>query len=173
MAYTPLEEKIEAIIRPSLEGLGFTLVRVRLLESVGKHQKTLQIMAERTSDGSMLMDDCVEVSRTISALLDVEDPIDSEYTLEVGSPGMDRPLLKLADFEKYKGYTIKLSTTESVEGRKKFRGILEGVDGDDILLVLNDGSNKRVRVPHALVHASNLIITDEMIKAASRKAATN
>lgn len=173
MAYTPLEEKIEAIIRPAVEGFGFTLVRIRLLESSGKHPKTLQIMAERTSDGSMTMEDCVEISRTISALMDVEDPIDGEYNLEVGSPGMDRPLVTLADFEKYKGSAIKISTTEPIDARRKFKGILNGVEGDEILVTLNDGSNKQLRIPHGIVHASNLIITDEMIKAASKKSATN
>jgi ribosome maturation factor RimP len=173
MAYTPLEEKIEAIIRPSIEGMGFTLVRVRLSESVSKHPKTLQIMAERTSDGSMVVDDCAEISRTVSALLDVEDPISGEYNLEVSSPGMDRPLVTLADFKKYKGYAIKLSTTDAVDDRRKFKGKLEGVDGDDILLALTDGSNKTCRIPYALVHSSKLVITDEMIKAATKKSAAN
>jgi ribosome maturation factor RimP len=169
MTQTPLEQSIEEIITPSLNSMGFEVVRVRLMESKGKRGKTLQIMAER-QDGSMSLEDCVEVNNTVSTLLDVEDPINGEYNLEISSPGMDRPLVKLSDFEKYTGYEIRLSTNEPVDGQRKFRGKIKAVEQEDILLALSDGSGKESRIPYGLVHSAQLIITDEMLKKAVKKA---
>ena len=125
IAKAPFDQRIAAIIQPSMEGLGFELVRLRMMS--GK-KITLQIMAERP-DGTMEVEDCAELSRNISAILDVEDPIADEYTLEVSSPGIDRPLTRLADFDRWEGYEAKLETDELIDGRKRFKGILAGTEG--------------------------------------------
>ncbi|NDF11294.1 MAG: ribosome maturation factor RimP [Proteobacteria bacterium] len=162
MPATELELQIESLVRPPLDAMGFTLVRVRFLD--GKSPRTLQIMAERTKDGSMSMEDCVTVNNAISTLLDVEDPIQGEYNLEISSPGMDRPLVRPVDFEKYTGYKIKLTATETIDGRKRFKGKLTGFKDDTIYIELTE-EKIEAQVPYSKLDHANIIITDEMLKA--------
>ncbi|SLN19208.1 Ribosome maturation factor RimP [Oceanibacterium hippocampi] len=142
--------------------MGFELVRVRLAE--GK-RATLQIMAERP-DGTMGIDDCAEVSRVVSALLDVEDPIESAYHLEVSSPGIDRPLTRRKDFERWAGFEAKLETVELIDGRKRFRGELLGVEGDEVMIRADDAGETAVRrVPLEAIDKASLVLTDALIAA--------
>jgi ribosome maturation factor RimP len=162
LAKAPVDRRIAAIVLPVVEGLGFELVRVRLMAG---RRTTLQIMAERPS-GRMEIEDCAVLSRELSAVLDVEDPIDREYSLEVSSPGIDRPLTRLSDFERWKGYVAKLETDEMIGGRKRFKGELVGVSGDDVVIRLEDGE---ARAPFSALIDAKLVLTDELI-AASLKA---
>ncbi len=152
---------IENVIAPSVRALGFDLIRVRC-SSGGS--PTLQIMAERP-DGTMTIEDCAELSRAISALLDVEDPIKGEYDLEVSSPGLDRPLVRLVDFERYTGFETKLETREPMsdqDGRRRFRGRILEVSEDTVSLQCEE---KQVSIPFENIMSARLILTDELIKA--------
>ncbi|WP_448192089.1 ribosome maturation factor RimP [Azospirillum sp. sgz301742] len=153
--------RIEQIIAPSVEALGYEIVRVLLL---GGQRPTLQIMAERSDGAPMTVEDCADISRSVSALLDVEDPIAGAYTLEVSSPGLDRPLTRLKDFERFAGFTAKLETRLAIDGRKRFKGTLTGIEGDDVLL---DSEIGPTRVPFDNVLRAKLVITDELLRAAS------
>lgn len=153
--------RIEQIIAPSVEALGYEIVRVLLL---GGQRPTLQIMAERIDGAPMTVEDCADISRSVSALLDVEDPIAGAYTLEVSSPGLDRPLTRLKDFERFAGFTAKLETRLAIDGRKRFKGTLKGVEGEEILL---DAEGGPARVTFDNVLRAKLVITDELLRAAS------
>jgi ribosome maturation factor RimP len=144
--------------------MGFNLVQVKLND--GKN-RLLQIMAERP-DGSMSLDDCEKVSRQISAVLDVEDIIDSAYRLEVGSPGIDRPLVKLSDFEDYKTHTAKIETILPIHGRKRFTGNLKGIEGENIIIAVD---KEEFVIPHRDIQAAKLVLTDALIKAHQKKTA--
>lgn len=157
LAKTPMDEKIARVIGASVEAMGFDLVRVRLM---GGQRPTLQVMAEKP-DGTMDVDDCADLSHALSALLDVEDPIDGEYVLEVSSPGIDRPLTRLADFDRWKGYEAKLELRDAVDGRKRYRGALAGVEGENVLLDATEG--ERVSLAFAELGDAKLVLTDELI----------
>jgi ribosome maturation factor RimP len=159
LAKAPVDRRIAEVIRPTVEGMGFELVRVRLM---GGKRITLQIMAERP-DGRMEVDDCAALSHALSAVLDVEDPIDREYSLEVSSPGIDRPLTRPVDFERWKGWIAKLETDELIDGRKRFSGALEGLDGDEVLIALDGGT--QARIPFAALADAKLVLTDALIEA--------
>ncbi len=159
-----LAEQIEALIAPSIADMGFDLVRVLLLE--GRSGQTLQIMAERP-DGSMSLDDCAMISRQISAVLDVEDAIAAAYRLEVSSPGIDRPLVKLADYVAYVGHAAKIETALPIHGRKRFAGNLKAVEGNDIIITVD---NKDHVLPFADISAAKLVLTDRLIKEHQAKA---
>ena len=150
---------VETMIRPSLGDMGFEIVRI-LLMSGGQRQK-LQIMAER-ADGSLSIDDCAEISRTVSALLEVEDPIAGAYDLEVSSPGIDRPLTRLKDFERYSGFEARVELRLGQDGQRRFRGRLQGLDGDTILL--RDGEGRDWRLPFADLARAKLILTDDLLE---------
>lgn len=150
---------VETMIRPSLGDMGFEIVRI-LLMSGGQRQK-LQIMAERP-DGSLSIDDCAEISRTVSALLEVEDPIAGAYDLEVSSPGIDRPLTRLKDFERYSGFEARVELRLGQDGQRRFRGRLQGLDGDTILL--RDGEGRDWRLPFADLARAKLILTDDLLE---------
>jgi len=156
--------EVERLIAPAIEAMGYDIVRVLLS---GGDRLCLQIMAERRSDGSMNVDDCAEVSRAAAAILDVEDPIDSAYTLEVSSPGIDRPLTRLADFDRFAGFEARVETTLPVDDRRRFRGRLLGVRGEDIAMVCEEAE---ILLPFDAVHKAKLVLTDELI-AASQQAA--
>jgi ribosome maturation factor RimP len=158
LAKAPLDRRIADIIAPTVEALGFALVRVRVM---GGRRQTLQVMAERP-DGRMEVDDCADLSRALSALLDVEDPIDREYTLEVSSPGIDRPLTRLDDFERWKGWTARLETDELIGGRKRFKGDLVGIEGDQVLVEIEEGE---IALPFAALSDAKLVLTDDLIEA--------
>jgi len=130
IAKAGIDRRMAEVITPVIEDMGFELVRVRLM---GGNTKTLQIMAERP-EGGIEVDDCAAISTAISATLDVEDPIEDPYTLEVSSPGIDRPLTRLKDFDVWEGYQAKLETAEMIDGRRRFKGVLQGTeDGDGLI----------------------------------------
>ena len=154
--------RVREAIEPSLVAMGFDLVRVRL---TGGQRPVLQVMAERP-DGSMTVDDCAEVSRAVSAILDVEDPITGAYTLEVSSPGIDRPLVRLNDFERFKGFEARIDLNEPVDGRKRLKGRLIGVTGETVHLVTETGE---MDLPFAAIATAKLLLTDELIAAALKR----
>jgi ribosome maturation factor RimP len=156
-----IAERIAGMIEPALTGMGYGLVRVQLS---GAARLTLQIMAERTDGENMTVDDCADISRAVSALLDVEDPIDAAYSLEVSSPGIDRPLVKAADYERWAGFEARIETAQPVDGRKRFRGRLIGLAGDQVKLRLDDGAD--AAVPLAVISRAKLMLTDDLIEAA-------
>jgi len=155
-----LQERVGAIIEPSLTGMGYALVQVRLMES--NHRRTLQIMAERVDNKNMTVDDCAAISHQVSALLDVEDPISGAYSLEISSPGIDRPLIKLADFERYKTHDAKVETKLPVNARKRFKGVIAGIEGDDVLIKLPEGDVSRIAIEN--IQSAKLLLTDRLIK---------
>ena len=159
--------RIAALLAPSVEALGFTIVRVKMMG--GKRSPTLQVMAERTDQAEMRVDDCASLSRAISALLDVEDPIAGSYLLEVSSPGIDRPLTRLADFERFEGHEAKLETVRPIGRRKRFRGRLMGIDGDCVRVELNDGSEEVADIPFAELAEAKLVLTDALIAATQKR----
>ncbi|CCG41913.1 ribosome maturation factor RimP [Magnetospirillum molischianum] len=155
-----LQSRLEALIGPSLDAMGYDLVRVQLQ---GNQRLTLQIMADRKDGAAMGVEDCVGISRSLSALLDVEDPISGAYTLEVSSPGVDRPLTRAKDFVQWAGFEVKLESAQPIEGRKRFRGRLVGLDdADAVRLVVETGE---VAIPLADVRGAKLVLTDELIRA--------
>jgi ribosome maturation factor RimP len=156
-----IAERIAQMIEPVLTDMGYELVRVQLS---GATRLTLQVMAERSDKGGMTVDDCADISRAISALLDVEDPIDAAYSLEVSSPGIDRPLVKPADYERWAGFEARIETALPIDGRKRFKGRLIGLSGDDVKLRLDDGQD--AAVPLAAISRAKLMLTDDLIEAA-------
>lgn len=163
-----LIEQIEALITPSANALGYDIVQVRFNEAAKR--RTLQIMAERSSDKLMTLDDCEKLSRTLSALLDVEDTIQGRYALEVGSPGIDRPLTRPEDFETYKGFDARVDMALPIEGRKRFTGHLLGRKGDEVLLKV-DGRDWAL--PLAGIQSAKLVLTDALIKASQAQVKLN
>ena len=156
-----LTARVAAIIAPSIEAMGYELVRVHLL---GGRSPVLQVMAERADRAAMTVDDCAAISRAVSALLDVEDPIDGSFALEVSSPGIDRPLARRVDFERFAGHLARVETRSPVDGRKRFRGVVRGLDGDAVVLELEQG--ERTLVPFAEIQRAKLVLTDELLAAA-------
>ena len=159
-----LVEKLQALIEPTVEAAGFELVRVAFFP---QPSPTLQIMVEDPATGQMLVDDCATVSEHISALLDETDPIEGEYALEVSSPGIDRPLTRLKDFERWAGHLAKveLQTAREINGtdRRRFQGPLAGIDGEDILIVVDDLG--KISLPFAEIRVAKLLLTDALIAA--------
>lgn len=156
---TVLEERIEQLISPAIAAAGFELVRIRM---TGKETKTLQIMAERP-DHTMSAEDCATLSRTLSPILDEADPIAGQYRLEISSPGIDRPLVRLKDFHEWQGYEAKIELDRMIEGRKKFKGVLAGVEDENICLDV-EGEDETALIPFAWVHSAKLVLTDELIR---------
>jgi ribosome maturation factor RimP len=154
---------ITTMIAPSLEAMGYRLVRVAF---TGGRRPTLQIMAERRDEAAMSVDDCADISRTVSALLDVADPIPVAYALEVSSPGIDRPLIERDDFARYAGYEAKIEMANLIDGRKRFRGRLLGVADDAVRVALAD---REVALPLADVVRAKLVLTDELLAAARKQ----
>jgi ribosome maturation factor RimP len=163
-----LAAKVAALIEPALQDGGFRLVRVAI---TGQDGKTLQVMAERP-DGTMTIEDCQVVSRDISPLLDVHDPIAGAYRLEVSSPGIDRPLVRPSDFEDWAGYEAKIELKEPVDGRKRFRGMLEGFEGGEVRIEVDLDADGRqvIGLPVELVLDAKLMLTDDAIREALRRA---
>ena len=162
MAEPALAGRIDALIAPALEAMGYAVVRVRLS---GSKRRTLQVMAERMDGRNMTVDDCTEISRSISAILDVEDPIRGAYTLEVSSPGIDRPLTQLKDFDRFAGHHAKVELTEPIDGRRRFKGRIEGREDGRIRLALTDGV---VSLPFEGIANAQLILTDDLIAASQQ-----
>ncbi len=157
VAKASMDRRIAEIIAPVIEDLGFELVRVRLM--AGK-TRTLQIMAERP-DGGIEVDDCARISTAVSAILDVEDPIEDNYTLEVSSPGIDRPLTRLKDFDTWAGYEAKLETAEMFDGRRRFKGTLAGTEGSEVLIEIAEGT---IGLQFDWLTEAKLVLTDELIR---------
>ena len=161
---TGIDARVAQLIEPVLNSEGFRLVRVRLS---GQNGATLQIMAER-ADGTMTVEDCEVLSRMISPILDVEDPIDRKYHLEVSSPGIDRPLVRRSDFAKWRGHIAKVETSIMVGGRKRFRGTITDVEPDNVTLFRDQpsmGDENTNVIPFSAVAEASLILTDDLIRA--------
>jgi ribosome maturation factor RimP len=154
-------ESVGELIEPTLQAMGYALVRVSLAGGISR--PTLQVMAERIDGAGMSVDDCADISEAVSAILDVEDPIASAYVLEVSSPGIDRPLVKKDDYERFAGFEARFETTEPVSGRKRFRGKLLGAASDAVRVKLDTG--EEVEVPLARIAKAKLVLTDELIAA--------
>ena len=161
IAKTAIDKRLASILTPLIEGMGFELVRLRLMRG---QTLTLQNMAERP-DGSISVDECGEISAAVSALMDVEDPIEDNYALEVSSPGIDRPLTRLKDFDTWAGYEAKLETTEMIDGRRRFKGELAGVEADEVLINLDTDGGEPVTIGLQFDWLSDakLVLTDELI----------
>ena len=153
--------QLEPILTPAIEAAGFKLVRLRLL---GGKRKTIQVMAERP-DGTMTVEDCERLSRDLSPALDVEDPMDRAYNLEVSSPGIDRPLVRRSDFERWSGHLAKIELTRPLDGRRRFKGRLVGLDGERAGIETDaaDGPTT-VWVPLADVDEARLVLTDALVR---------
>lgn len=166
IAETGMDARIAAIVEPVLVDMGYRLVRVRLTSQNGS---TLQIMAERR-DGTMTVEDCEEISRALSPVLDVEDPIDGTYHLEISSPGIDRPLVSRSDFADWSGHLAKIETTIAVDRKRRFRGRIADVD-DSGFAVEIDGAEPGpiVRIGFDAVREARLIVTDDLVREALRK----
>lgn len=154
-----LEERIEKLVGPAVEAAGFELVRIRM---TGKEVKTLQIMAERP-DRTMSAEDCASLSRRLSPILDEADPISGAYRLEISSPGIDRPLVRLKDYHDWQGYEAKIELDRMIEGQKKFKGVLAGVDGENIGLDI-EGEAETALIPFAWIQSAKLVLTDDLIR---------
>ncbi len=163
-ASNPLEEKIIGLIEPAAADLGYAIVRVRLS---GLKRKRLQIMAERVADGQMGIDDCTRLSRALSPVLEASDPIKGEYDLEMSSPGIDRPLVRLEDFARFTGHEAKVELAIGIDNQRKFRGDIVGVEGSDIRLKHEHGE---ARFPFAHVANARLMLTDRLIEEDLRRA---
>jgi len=157
IAKTAMDRRMTEIIIPVLEDMGYELVRLRLM---GGEVATLQIMADKP-EGGIEVDDCAAISNAVSAVLDVEDPITDAYTLEVSSPGIDRPLTRLKDFEAFEGYEAKLETSELIDGRKRFKGQLAGIEDDEVLINVSEGT---IGLKFDWLAEAKLVLTDELIK---------
>ena len=165
---TGIDARIALIVQPVLRAIGFRLVRIRLS---GQNGLTLQIMTER-EDGTMTVQDCEEVSRAVSPALDVDDPIEKAYHLEVSSPGIDRPLVRKSDFGNWIGHIVKMETSIMVADRKRFRGKIAEVDEESVLIQRDQaayGEEPTVRVPFEAISDARLILTDDLIRDALSK----
>ncbi len=161
IAKTAIDRRLAEIITPVIEDLGFELVRVRLQ---GGKTATLQIMADRP-EGGINVDDCAEISTAVSATLDVQDPIEENYHLEVSSPGIDRPLTRMKDFESFEGYEARLDLNQPIDGRKRFKGTLAGTEGTEVLINIEDqGATQTIGLEFDLLADAKLVLTDELIK---------
>ncbi len=156
-----LSERIEALVNPPLQGLGYATVLVKLTEA--HKRRTLQLFIERLDEKPIRVEDCTEVSHLVSALLDVHDPIEGNYDLEVSSPGIDRPLVKIADFVRFTGQQARIDLSMALDGRKRFSGVIMGVEGEDIEIKTADG--KQFFLPHGQIATAKLVLTDALIKA--------
>jgi ribosome maturation factor RimP len=165
MANSPIDpDEIARIVEPSLDAMGYRLVRIAVLAQRGA---TLQVMAERRDEAAMTVEDCAQISRSISALLDVADPIAGAYVLEVSSPGIDRPLVRPEDYDRFAGFEARIELSRPHDGRKRFRGRLLGRAADCVRLVMAEGE---ALLPLADIARAKLILTDDLIAAAQQRA---
>jgi len=150
-----------------LADLGFRLVRVVVS---GRNGATVQIMAERP-EGTITVEECAEISRRLSPVLDVHDPMKGQYTLEVSSPGIDRPLVRPSDFDAWAGYEAKIEMKELISGRKRFRGVLEGIEGEEVRIEveLDQLGRQVIGLPLGLIGEARLVLTDELIRETLRR----
>ena len=160
--------KVAELIEPALQDRGFRLVRVAIS---GREGTTLQVMAERP-DGTLTIEDCEAISRDLSPLLDVHDPIAGAYRLEVSSPGIDRPLVRASDFQDWAGYEAKIELKEPIDGRKRFRGVIDGFEDGEVRIETEVAPGERgvVGLPLGLIGDAKLVLTDDLIREALRRA---
>ncbi len=163
MTDVDVAERLEKLIAPTIEAMGFSIVRVMLM---GSENPILQIMTEPHNGGPMLVADCARISRAVSAVLDVEDPISGAYTLEVSSPGIDRPLVRLGDFDRFAGHEVKIELRAARDGQRRFRGKLGGTNGEDVMITVNGDP---VALAHADIARAKLVVTDDMIAALEKE----
>jgi len=156
-----VQDRVARLVEGPLEEMGYELVRVNLS---GGSRPVLQVMAERADGAPMTVEDCTGISHTVSLLLDAEDPIAGAYALEVSSPGIDRPLTRARDFERYAGFELRMETRELVQGRRRFRGRLKGIAQGQVTVVTDEGE---VTVPFEGVAKARLVLNDELIAAAA------
>jgi ribosome maturation factor RimP len=156
IAKTAIDRRLADIVGPVIEGMGFELVRIRLM---GGKTRILQIMADKP-DGGIDVDDCGEISTAVSAVLDVEDPVEDNYVLEVSSPGIDRPLTRLKDFDVWAGWEARIETTELIDGRRRFKGTLAGIEDDEVLVNVDEGT---IGLKFEWLSDAKLLLTDELI----------
>lgn len=154
-----LAGRVADLVRPTVEAMGYALVRVQLL---GHRKPRLQIMAERQDGRLMRIEDCAELSRALSAVLDVEDPVRGTYTLEVSSPGIDRPLVALADFDRFAGFEARIEMGRPIDGRRRFQGLLLGTAGEIVRIKIGDAE---AALPYADVQRAKLVLTDRLLAA--------
>lgn len=147
------------LVAPTIEEMGFDVVRIM---TIGVQRPTVQIMIERKDLKNLIVDDCAAVSRAVSAILDEKDPIDGEYSLEVSSPGIDRPLTKPEHFARFAGYEVKIETDEAVSGRKRFKGVVKALDEENVIDFIMDG--EEYKIPFAAVSKAKLVLNDELMK---------
>ncbi len=160
MRQTPLEKRLSEYAAPVIEDLGFALVCVKVIGA--DSSQTVQVMAEDPKTKRLGVDDAASISRALSAVFDVEDPINGAYRLEVSSPGIDRPLMRIGDFEDYEGFEAKIESAQPAEnGQKKFRGRLKGLNGENILIETDQGD---AEIPFSDLVKAKLVLTDELIK---------
>jgi ribosome maturation factor RimP len=161
MRATPLENRLTQIIEPVISDMGYDLVLVKIIGEGGS--RNVQIMAENRETKNLGIEDCTTISKAVSAVLDVEDPIEGAYRLEVSSPGIDRPLVRLEDFEKFTGFEAKLETSMPIDEsrQKRFRGVLKGLEGDHILIDTDQGS---AQIPFSALTKAKLVLTDALLK---------
>lgn len=157
MEHTDAAARVEQIIAPTLDHMGYDLVRVQL--SGGRNHARLQVMAERSDQQGMTVDDCADISRAVSALLDVEDPIAGSYDLEVSSPGIDRPLTRERDFVRFAGNEAKIELRQTIDGQRRFRGLLQGVEDGCAVLATEKGT---IRLPVADIDKAKLMMPEEL-----------
>lgn len=157
IAKTAIDRRLAEIVGPVIEDMGFELVRIRLQ---GGNTPLLQIMADKP-DGGIEVDDCADISTAVSAVMDVEDPIVEAYTLEVSSPGIDRPLTRLKDFENFEGYEAKVETSELIDGRRRFKGTLAGIEEDEVLITISEGT---IGLKFDWLSDAKLVLTDDLIR---------
>ncbi|MEM7643842.1 MAG: ribosome maturation factor RimP [Pseudomonadota bacterium] len=161
IAKTALDKRLAEIVAPVIEDMGFELVRLRMQ---GGKTATLQVMADKAA-GGIEVDDCARISTDLSAVLDVEDPIVDEYVLEVSSPGIDRPLTRLKDFDAWDGYEARVETTELIDGQRRFKGVLKGTEGDEVLIEIEQGGETpTIGLKFDWLSDAKLILTDELIR---------
>jgi ribosome maturation factor RimP len=160
-AKTVEDRALLELIDPVAESLGLSVVRVRLMG--GTLRRRLQIMAERQADHDISVEECARLSRAVSEVFDAADPISGEYLLEVSSPGIDRPLTRLIDFDLFEGYEARLETDRMVEGRKRFKGVLAGIEDDSVAIDL-DGEEETALIPFDWLVDAKLVLTDELLK---------
>lgn len=154
---------LASLIEPIATGLGYALVRVRMAGAV---RPTLQVMAER-ADGTMPIEDCARLSEAISAAFELDDPIEGEYVLEVSSPGIDRPLTRRRDFEAYAGHAARIDLRAPLDGRKRLKGIVRGLKGEDVLVEIEagpGGATTQLAIPYSSIGEAKLVLTDALIE---------
>ncbi|MEA1938512.1 MAG: ribosome maturation factor RimP [Pseudomonadota bacterium] len=157
-----MDRRITAIATPVIERLGYALVRVQVTVD---RNPTVQIMAERIDGTDINIDECARISREISAVIDIEDPLPYSWQLEVSSPGLDRPLTRPADYVRFAGRVAKMETTREIDGQHRFKGVLNGTEEDTVLLSIDE---KKVRIPLETIKRAKLVITDDIFKAVAK-----